>query len=176
MTHTPIQNQHQNLPNPRLTWEQSSQVMVRRFLTFYQLAPLRGPRAKLVKSSVFSSYSLYLLSLPASVHLSPPPSAVPPRLAPSLPSRLEMGNSSRQKTGPQTNSHGANTIQNNTSSQNTQDFSPRANLKAQITASPSPVTSAKDARSWLESKGWILNSEDNSDSKLSDILLSATIS
>ena len=41
---------------------------------------------------------------------------------------------------------------------------------------PSPVTSAKDAQSWLESKGWMLNSEDSSSSKLSDVLLAATLS
>ena len=87
-----------------------------------------------------------------------------------------MGNSSRQKTGPRTISCGANNNQNNTSSQNARDFSPRADLEAQITASPSPVTSAKDARSWLKNKGWILNSEGNSASKLSDILLSVTLS
>ena len=57
-----------------------------------------------------------------------------------------------------------------------QDFFPRADLEAQITASPSPVTSAKDARSWLKNKGWILSSEDSSSAKLFDILLAATLS
>ena len=32
-----------------------------------------------------------------------------------------------------------------------------------------------DAQSWLENKGWMLNSEDNSSMKLSDILLAATL-
>ena len=45
-----------------------------------------------------------------------------------------------------------------------------------ITASPSLVASAKDARSWLKNKGWLLPSEENSKSKLVDILLSATLS
>ena len=41
---------------------------------------------------------------------------------------------------------------------------------------PSLVSSAKDAQSWLKEKSWVLNSEDNSAPKLTDILLSATIS
>ena len=41
-------------------------------------------------------------------------------------------------------------------------------------ASPSPVSSAKDAWSWLEGKGWLLNSEDSTSIKLLNILLSAT--
>ena len=41
---------------------------------------------------------------------------------------------------------------------------------------PSLVSSAKDAQSWLESKSWVLNSEDSSALNLADILLSATIS
>jgi hypothetical protein len=73
-------------------------------------------------------------------------------------------------------SRGSNYSQNNTASQSPRRFSPRADLDAQILATPSPVTSAKDAWSWLENKGWILNSEENSVPKLADILLSATIS
>ena len=61
------------------------------------------------------------------------------------------------------------------SSQNPRDFSPRDDLEAQINALPSPVTSAKDAQSWLEGKGWLLNSEGPSSIKLADILLSATL-
>ena len=56
-----------------------------------------------------------------------------------------------------------------------QDFSPRADLEAQLRASPSPVSSAKDARSWLEKKGWMLNCEDYSKKKLADILFSASL-
>ena len=41
---------------------------------------------------------------------------------------------------------------------------------------PSLVSSAKDSWSWLKDKGWVLNSKDNSAPKLTDILLSATIS
>ena len=62
------------------------------------------------------------------------------------------------------------------SPQNVQGFSPWANLEVQITALPSPVSLAKDAQSWLKNKGLLLNSEDNSTSKLLDILLSATLS
>ena len=87
-----------------------------------------------------------------------------------------MGDSSRQKTGPRTSSRGSNNSPNTASSQNPRGFSPRADLEAQIAASPSPVSSAKDARSWLESKGWLLTSEDDSKLKLADILLTATLS
>ena len=38
------------------------------------------------------------------------------------------------------------------------------------------MSSATDARSWLESKGWILSSEANSGLKLADILFSASLS
>ena len=56
------------------------------------------------------------------------------------------------------------------------DFAPQPNLDAQIAASPSPVSSAKDSRAWLEKKGWLLNSEDVSARKLADILFSAALS
>ena len=72
-------------------------------------------------------------------------------------------------------SRGTNSSQNATSPQNARDFSPRPNLEAQISAVPSPVSSAQDARSWLENKGWILSSEESSALKLADILLTATI-
>ena len=52
----------------------------------------------------------------------------------------------------------------------------QANLEAHITASLSSVSSAKNAQSWLKNKGWMLNSEYNSSTKLSDILLVATLS
>ena len=87
-----------------------------------------------------------------------------------------MSDVSRQKNGPQATSRRSNNNQSSTSSQSPRSFSPQADLEAQVTAMPSPVSSAKDARSWLEGKGWLLNSEDNTSSKLSDILLSATLS
>ena len=87
-----------------------------------------------------------------------------------------MSDVSRQKNGPRVPSRGPNSSQSSMSSQNARSFSPQANLEAQVTATPSLVTSAKDAWSWLESKGWILNSEDNTNSKLSDVLLAATLS
>ena len=95
---------------------------------------------------------------------------------PNLSSCLEMSNSSRQKSGSRTLSCRANSSQNNTSPQNIWDFLLQADLEAQITATPSPVSSAKDAWSWLENKGWLLNSENNTAAKLSDILFSATLS
>ena len=72
-------------------------------------------------------------------------------------------------------SRGTNSSQNATSPQNTRDFSPQPDLEAQILAAPSPVSSAQDARSWLENKGWVLSSEESSALKLTDILLTATI-
>ena len=45
----------------------------------------------------------------------------------------------------------------------------------QIRTSQSPVSLAKDVRSWLEGKGWLLNSEDSTSAKLSDILFSVTL-
>jgi hypothetical protein len=56
------------------------------------------------------------------------------------------------------------------------NFSPRADLEAQISASVGPVTSAKDACAWLEKKGWMLASEPYSKDKLAEILFSMTIS
>ena len=61
------------------------------------------------------------------------------------------------------------------SPQNARGFSPWPDLKAQISAVPSLVSSAKDAWSWLKNKGWVLNSEESSAPKLDDILLSAMI-
>ena len=55
------------------------------------------------------------------------------------------------------------------------EFAPRPDLDAQIHASPSPVSSDKDARVWLEKKGWPLNSETNSKSHLADVLFSVSL-
>ena len=87
-----------------------------------------------------------------------------------------MGYSSRQKNGPCTSSHGSNNGLNTTSVQNYRGFSPWADLKAQIAVSPCPVTLAKDAWSWLENKGWLLTSDEDSKLKLTNILLTATLS
>ena len=56
------------------------------------------------------------------------------------------------------------------STQSPQSLLPQTNLEAQVLATPSPISSAKDARSWLKNKRWILNSEENSNTKLSDVL------
>jgi hypothetical protein len=53
---------------------------------------------------------------------------------------------------------------------------PRPNLDSHIAASASPVTSEKEAHSWLEKKGWILTSEHYSKSKLAKILFTVTLS
>ena len=87
-----------------------------------------------------------------------------------------MGDSSRQKNSPWTSSRSSNNNSNITSAQNPWGFSPQANLEALIAASPSLVTSVKDARSWLEGKGWLLTSKENSKLKLTDILLLAALS
>ena len=52
---------------------------------------------------------------------------------------------------------------------------PRADLEAQLQASPGPVTNAKDAQSWLESKGWILASENYTKPKLANILFTVAL-
>ena len=56
------------------------------------------------------------------------------------------------------------------------DFAPQSDLDAQIAASPSLVSSAKDSWAWLEKKGWLLNNEDVNTRKLADILFSASLS
>ena len=61
------------------------------------------------------------------------------------------------------------------SPQNARDFSSQPDLEAQITASQSSVSTVKDTQSWLEGKGWLLNSEDSTRAKLSDILFSVTL-
>ena len=86
-----------------------------------------------------------------------------------------MSDASKQKSGPRSTTRASNFSQNATSTQNPRSFSPRANLEAQILAAPSPISSTKDARSWLKNKGWILNSEENSNAKLSDILFTASL-
>ena len=85
-----------------------------------------------------------------------------------------MGDSLKSKNSPRSSSRGSNS--NAASSLGNRDFSPRADLEAQLLASPSPVSSVKDARSWLEKKGWMLNSEDYTKKKLADILFSASLS
>src|SRR5712675_1573181 len=85
-----------------------------------------------------------------------------------------MGDSSNSRNNPQSTSRGSNNA--NASPLGNRNFSPQADLDAQIHASSSPVTSAKDVSSWLGKKGWILNSEPCSTIKLADILFSAALS
>ena len=86
-----------------------------------------------------------------------------------------MSDASKQKSGPRSTTRASNFSQNATFTQNSRSFSPQADLEVQILAAPSPIFLAKDARSWLENKGWILNSEENSNAKLSDILFTTSL-
>ena len=86
-----------------------------------------------------------------------------------------MGNSTKSKN-PQVRSSSHSTSSSNMVPLANQDFYPWPNLDAQIVASPSPVSSAKDSQAWLKKKGWLLNSEDDSARKLADILFSASLS
>ena len=56
-----------------------------------------------------------------------------------------------------------------------QELLPQADLEAQLQASPSPMTDAKDASSWLEAKEWILASKKYTKPKLADILLTVAL-
>ena len=84
-----------------------------------------------------------------------------------------MSDSLKSKNSPWSSSHGSNS--NVASSQGNWDFSPQANLEAQLLASPNLVSSVKDTCSWLEKKGWMLNSEDYTKNKLADIFFSASL-
>jgi len=83
-----------------------------------------------------------------------------------------MSNLMNSKIASRSSSRGSNS----NASLGNRDFSPRPNLEAQLRASPSPVSSVKDARFWLEKKGWMLNSENYTKNKLADILFSASLS
>jgi hypothetical protein len=61
------------------------------------------------------------------------------------------------------------------SSIGSQTISSRAGLQAQVTASVSPVSSAKEACSLPEKKGWKLSSKPYSKNKLTDIFFSAAL-
>ena len=83
-----------------------------------------------------------------------------------------MGDSSTPKNIPQSSSCGSNS---NASALGYRTLSPRDDLDAQISASASPVTSAKNACTWLEKKGWLLSSESYSKTKLAEILFSVAL-
>ena len=86
-----------------------------------------------------------------------------------------MGDSSKPKN-PQACSLSCSTGSSNVASPANRYFAPQPDLDAQIAASPSLVSSAKDSWAWLEKKGWLLNSEDVNARKLADILFSAALS
>ena len=51
---------------------------------------------------------------------------------------------------------------------------PRPDVMAAL-ASNSPISSSGDAKTWFESKGWILSGENYTKSKLADILFTVAI-
>ena len=81
-----------------------------------------------------------------------------------------MGDSAKAKTRS-----AARGSTNSSLAPGTRAFSPRPDLASQIAASAGPVTSEKEARSWLEKQGWILASEQYSKNKLADILFSVAL-
>ena len=84
-----------------------------------------------------------------------------------------MGDSGKKKNMARTSSQSSSSA-GNVSTGNRELLS-RADLEAQLQASPGPVTDAKDARSWLEAKGWILASEKYTKPKLADILFTVAL-
>ena len=88
-----------------------------------------------------------------------------------------MGDSSKSKsTSIHSTSHNSCSSNSNVASlTGNQKFVPRPDLDAQILTLPSPVSSAKDARVWLEKRGWPLSSEVSTTKHLADILFSASI-
>jgi hypothetical protein len=58
----------------------------------------------------------------------------------------------------------------------TRDLPSRADLEAQLQSSTGPVTCVKDARVWLDTKGWILAGEKYTKPKLADILFTVALS
>jgi methyl-accepting chemotaxis protein len=85
-----------------------------------------------------------------------------------------MGDSAKPKNIPRTSTRGSSN--SNLALGGNQTLSPRADLDAQLAASASPVTSEKEARAWLEKKGWILPSEQYTKNKLADIIFSVVLS
>ena len=84
-----------------------------------------------------------------------------------------MGDSSKQKSTPRTTGRGSTGPSN--ASTGTRDLFSRAELEAQLESATGPVTCAKDARVWLDTKGWILAGEKYSKPKLADILFTVAL-
>jgi hypothetical protein len=84
-----------------------------------------------------------------------------------------MGDSSKKKSATRTSSRSTSSADN--VSAGVREMIPRAELEAHLQASPGPVTSVKDARSWLEAKGWILAGENYTKPKLADILFTVAL-
>ena len=84
-----------------------------------------------------------------------------------------MGDSLKSKNSTRSSARGTS---NGNLAPGNRTLSPRADLDSQITASTGPVTSVKDASSWLKKKGWILATEQCSKTKLAQILFTAVLS
>jgi hypothetical protein len=84
-----------------------------------------------------------------------------------------MGDSSKYKNTLRTASRGSSGPSN--ASTGTWDLLSRAELDAQLDAATGPVTSEKDARVWLDTRGWILAGEKYSKPKLADILFTVAL-
>jgi hypothetical protein len=84
-----------------------------------------------------------------------------------------MGNSSKYKNTPRTASRSSSGPSN--ASTGTRDLLSRAELEVQLDAAIGPITGIKDARVWLDTRGWILAGEKYSKPKLADILFTVAL-
>jgi hypothetical protein len=84
-----------------------------------------------------------------------------------------MGDSSKYKNTPRTASHDSSGPSN--TSTGTRDLLSWAELDVQLDAATGPVTCIKDARVWLDTRGWILAGEKYSKPKLADILFTVAL-
>jgi hypothetical protein len=84
-----------------------------------------------------------------------------------------MGDASKPKSNPRSISRGAFGL--GASGLSVREIASRADLEAQLLANGGPVSSAKNARSWLKTKGWMLTGERYSKAKLADVLFTVSL-
>ena len=84
-----------------------------------------------------------------------------------------MSDSSKKKSAARTSSRSSSSAGN--VSPGNRELLSRADVATQLQASPGPVTSTKDARSWLEAKSWILAGEKYTKPKLANILFTIAL-
>src|ERR1700722_14901156 len=84
-----------------------------------------------------------------------------------------MSDSSKKKSAAWTSSRSSSSAGN--VSPSNRELLSRADVVTQLQASPGPVTSTKDARSWLEAKSWILAGEKYTKPKLANILFTIVL-